>query len=133
MATRKKSTPATGRGSIDDYLAGLDPAPRAALEQLRRTIAAAAPDAEEGWSYGVPAFRLGGRPLAAFAAAAKHCSYFPMSGAVIAAHAEELDGYDTSKGTIRFAADAGLPASLVRKLVAARRAELERGARRPKR
>lgn len=133
MATRKKTTPGTGQGSIDDYLAGLDPTPRAALEQLRRTIAAAAPDAEEGWSYGVPAFRLGGRPLAGFAAAAKHCSYFPMSGAVVAAHADELAGYDTSKGTIRFAAEAGLPAALVRKLVAARRAELERGAGRPKR
>ena len=133
MATRKKAAPATDQKSIDQYLAGLDPLPRAALEALRRTIAAAAPDAEEGWSYGVPAFRLGGRPLAAFAAAAKHCSYFPMSGAVIAAHAEELAGYDTSKGTIRFAADAGLPAKLVRKLVAARRAELEGGARRPKR
>lgn len=133
MATRKKAAPATDQKSIDQYLAGLDPLPRAALEALRRTIAAAAPDAEEGWSYGMPAFRLGGRPLAAFAAAAKHCSYFPMSGAVIAAHAEELAGYDTSKGTIRFAADAGLPAKLVRKLVAARRAELEGGARRPKR
>ena len=133
MATRKKSTPATDQGSIDDYLAGLDPVPRAALERLRRTIAAAAPDAEEGWSYGVPAFRLGGRPLAAFAAAAKHCSYFPMSGAVVGAHADELAGYDTSKGTIRFAAEAGLPAALVRKLVAARRAEIERGAGRPKR
>jgi len=133
MASRRKPTPATNPPSIDDYLAGLEPAPRAALEQLRRTIAAAAPDAEEGWSYGVPAFRLGGRPLAGFAAAAEHCSYFPMSGAVVAALADELAGYDTSKGTIRFAAEKGLPATLVRKLVAARRAELEREVRRPKR
>jgi uncharacterized protein YdhG (YjbR/CyaY superfamily) len=133
MATRKKATPAADPPSIDDYLAGLEPAPRAALEKLRRTIAAAAPDAEEGWSYGMPAFRLGGRPLAGFAAAAQHCSYFPMSGAVVATLADELAGYDTSKGTIRFAAGKGLPATLVRKLVAARRAELERGARRSKR
>jgi len=133
MATRKQATPATDPPSIDDYLAGLEPAPRAALEQLRRTIAAAAPDAEEGWSYGMPAFRLAGRPLAGFAAAAEHCSYFPMSGAVVATLADELAGYDTSKGTIRFAAEKGLPVTLVRKLVAARRAELERAARRPKR
>jgi uncharacterized protein YdhG (YjbR/CyaY superfamily) len=133
MPARKKATPATDPPSIDDYLAGLDPVPRAALEKLRRAIAAAAPDADEGWSYGVPAFRLGGRPLAGFAAAATHCSYFPMSGAVVAALADELAGYDSAKGTIRFAPAKGLPATLVRKLVAARRAELERGARRPKR
>lgn len=133
MATRKDSKPASGRGSIDDYLAGLDPAPRAALEKLRRAIAAAAPDAEEGWSYGMPAFLLGGRPLAGFAAAATHCSYFPMSGEIVAALGDELTGYETSKGTIRFAAEAGLPAALVGKLVTARRAEIEGGARRPKR
>jgi uncharacterized protein YdhG (YjbR/CyaY superfamily) len=133
MAGRRKATPVTEQRSIDDYLAGLEPASSAALAKLRKAIAAAAPDAEEGWSYGVPAFRLGGRPLAGFAAAAQHCSYFPMSGAVVAAHADELAGYDTSKGTIRFAAEKGLPATLVRKLVAARRAELERGPRRPKR
>lgn len=133
MATRRKATPASENRSIDDYLAGLDPVPRAALEKLRRAIAAAAPEAEEGWSYGVPAFRLDGRPLAAFAAAAKHCSYFPMSSAVIAAHADDLAGYDTSKGTIRFAAEQGLPATIVRKLVESRRAEIEGGARRPKR
>jgi uncharacterized protein YdhG (YjbR/CyaY superfamily) len=82
-------------------------------------IRAAAPEAEECISYGMPAFRQG-RMLVAFAAAAKHCSFFPMSGKTVAAHADLLAPYDTSKGTIRFPPEKPLPAALVRRLVKAR-------------
>ncbi len=58
-----------------------------------------------------------------FAAAARHCSLFPGSGSAVAAHAAELAGYDTAKGTIRFRPDRPLPAALVRKLVKYRVAE----------
>jgi 3-methyladenine DNA glycosylase AlkD/uncharacterized protein YdhG (YjbR/CyaY superfamily) len=110
---------------IDDYLAGVSPEQRAALEKLRKTIQAAFPDAEEGFSYGLPAFLLGGKPIAAFSTSAKHCSYFPMSGSVVAVLKDDLKNYDTSKGTIRFTPDKPLPASLIRKLVKARLAEIE--------
>lgn len=110
--------------TIDAYLASLPPKPRAALERLRRAIRAAAPQAEEGFSYGLPAFRLHGRPLAAFSASANHCSYHPMSGAVVAALARDLAGYATSKGTVRFLPERPLPATLVRKRVRARVAEI---------
>ena len=110
--------------TIDAYLASLAPPQRAALERVRRAIAAAAPGAEEGWSYGLPAFRLGGKPIAGFAAHAGHCSYYPMSASVVASLAEELAAFETSKGAIRFTPDAVLPAALVRKLVKARIAEL---------
>jgi len=70
--------------TVDAYLASLAPPQRAALERVRRAIAAAAPGAEEGWSYGLPAFRLGGKPIAGFAAHAGHCSYYPMSASVVA-------------------------------------------------
>jgi uncharacterized protein YdhG (YjbR/CyaY superfamily) len=110
--------------TIDAYLAGVgDPKKRAALETLRRTIRAAAPKAEECISYGLPAFRLHGKPLVAFGAAAGHCALYPMSAATIAAHAGDLKAFETSKGTIRFQPDAPLPAALVRKLVRARIAE----------
>jgi uncharacterized protein YdhG (YjbR/CyaY superfamily) len=109
---------------MDAYLGSLPADKRTALQKLRQAVHAAAPEAEEGVSYGLPAFRLGGRPLVAFAAGANHCSFYPMSPAVIRGHAEELKGYATSKGTIRFTPDKPLPITLVRKLVRARVAEL---------
>lgn len=110
--------------SIDAYLASVPPDRRAALHRLRMAISAAAPRATEGFSYGLPAFRLDGRPLVCFAAGRNHCSFYPMSPAVIRAHAADLKRYETSKGTIRFQADKPLPAALVRKIVKARIAEL---------
>ena len=111
------------RLDIEQYVAALPANQRAILQKLRVTIRAAAPHAEEGVSYGLPAFRINGRPLVCFAAAAHHCSLYPMSPAVIRAHAGDLKKYETSKGTIRFVAP--LPAALVRKIVRARLAELE--------
>src|SRR5262245_52948447 len=109
--------------TIDEYLAAVDADKRAALQKLRQAIQAAAPKAQECVSYGLAAFRLDGRPLVAFGATAKRCAFFPMSGNTVRDHKDDLKKYDTSKGTIRFAADKPLPASLVRKLVKARIAE----------
>jgi len=105
--------------TVDEYLATLSDDKRAALEKLRKTIRAAAPDAEECISYQLPAFRLNGM-LVAFGATATHCAFYLMSASTVAAHTNELKDYDTSKGTIRFQPDKPLPAALVRKLVRAR-------------
>ena len=108
--------------TIDEYLAPLSQEERAALEKLRRTIRSAAPAAEECISYGIPAFRLGGKMLLAFGAAANHCAFY--AGALpLKAHEKELKAYDTSKGTIRFQTVTPLPATLVRKLVKTRIAQ----------
>ena len=115
-----------GSADVDAYLTSVAPDARAALQKLRQTIRAAAPTAEEGFSYGLPAFRLDGRPLVCYGASKNHCSFFPMSPAVIRAHARDLKAYETSKGTIRFSPAQPLPASLVRKLVKARIAELRK-------
>jgi uncharacterized protein YdhG (YjbR/CyaY superfamily) len=105
--------------TIDEYLAPLSNEKRAALEKLRRAIKSAAPKTEECISYQIPAFRLGGKLLVAFGAAANHCAFYPGAFPV-KAHKDELKAYDTSKGTIRFPADSPLPATLVRKLVKTR-------------
>lgn len=115
--------PKTNAKTIDEYLATLSDDQRAALEKLRQTIKAAAPKAEECISYRLPAFRLGGKMLVAFGARANHCAFYPMSASTVEDYKDELEGYDTSKGTIRFQADKPLPVALVRKLVKARIAE----------
>lgn len=109
--------------TIDEYLAPLSAENRAALDKLRKTIKAAVPKAQECISYGLAAFRLDGRPLVAMGATDKHCAFYLMSNSTVAAHPDDLKGYDTSTGTIRFPANQSLPATLVRKLVKARIAE----------
>ena len=108
--------------NIDDYLAQLPENQRIVLEELRQTIREAAPQAEEVISYQMPAFRLE-RWLVCYAAFKDHCSIFP-GARVIAALADDLKDYKTSKGTIQFPLDRPLPARLIRKLVKVRLAEI---------
>ena len=108
--------------TVDEYLAALSDDKRAALEKLRQTIRAAAPKAEECISYQLAEFRQDGM-LVAFGATANHCAFYLMSSSTLEAYQDELKGYDTSKGTIRFPPDQPLPASLVRAIVKARIAE----------
>ena len=110
---------------VDEFLAQLPPDMQAVLQQLRETIRRAAPNAEERVGYGVPAFYYKKRPLVSYAAGKNHCSFYVQSPAVMEAHRSELAGYDTAKGTVRFQADAPLPASLVETLVKARMAETD--------
>lgn len=106
--------------SVDDYLAALPEAPRAALEELRKTIRAAAPEATETISYQMPAFKDQGRFLVSYAAFKNHLSLFPASYAVMKALGEDLKPYFSGKGTLRFTADKPISAALVRKIVKAR-------------
>jgi uncharacterized protein YdhG (YjbR/CyaY superfamily) len=122
-SSRSKSKP-SDTGSVDAYLASVPADARAGLQKLRKAISAAAPGAEECFSYGLPAFRLQGRPLVCYAAAKRHCSFYPMSPVVMRAHAADLQAYETSKGTIRFPAGNPPPSALVKKIVKARIAEL---------
>ncbi len=108
--------------TVDEYLAGLSDDKRVALERLRKSIRSAAPKAEECISYQLPAFRQDGM-LVAFGATTKHCTFYLMSSSTVEAHADDLEGYPTSKGSIRFQPDEPLPDALVRKLVKARIAE----------
>ena len=110
--------------TIDAYLADVPDDQRAALQHLRKVIKAAAPAAEECFSYGVPAFRLDGKLIAGFSATKGHCAFYPMSGSVVATLANELGGFETTKGSIRFQPGKRLPPTLVRKLVHARMAEI---------
>ncbi len=109
---------------VDEYLRGLDEPKRTTLEALRRMILEIVPDAEQVISYRVPAFRLGGKTFAGFAAFKDHLSYLPFSGSVLGQLGEELAGYQMTKSALHFAVDHPLPRDLVEKLIAVRRAEL---------
>ena len=125
MAGTNKTRISDQKAAVDTYLRSLPQNVRAGLEQLRRAVAAAAPDAVPGISYGIPAFRLNGRPLVWFAAFKQHSSFFPGVSA-IRIHAADLKKYKTSKGTIQFPHDRPPSAQLVAKLVKARIDELQK-------
>jgi uncharacterized protein YdhG (YjbR/CyaY superfamily) len=105
---------------IDDYLTTLDAFQRETLSILRQTILAIVPEAEEGISYGIPAFWLRGKVIAGFAAYKHHLSYFPHSGSVLEVLKEDLTQYSWSRGTLQFPVGAPLPKALVKKLIATR-------------
>ena len=115
--------------SIDEYLAGVSDEKRAALQQLRKTILGVIPKAEECISYQMPAFRHEGRVLVYFAASANHCAFYP--GGMVNDFKDDLQSFETSKGTIRFQPERPIPASLVRRIVKARMAQNAAKASRP--
>jgi uncharacterized protein YdhG (YjbR/CyaY superfamily) len=117
--------PKTISNSVDEYLVGVSEPARTALKKVRAVIRSVAPpEATEGISYGIPTFKYKGM-LAAYASFSDHCSLFPGAGPTIK-FKDELKNFQTSKGTIRFAPDKPLPATLLKKLIKARIRENER-------
>jgi uncharacterized protein YdhG (YjbR/CyaY superfamily) len=110
--------------AMDDYLDGLPSAQSAALARVRAVVEATAPEAEEGVSYGMPAFLYAGRPLLGFRAAKAHLSVYPFSPAAIDAVKDRLEGFDISKGTIRFSPSNPVPENVLADLVRARQEEI---------
>jgi uncharacterized protein YdhG (YjbR/CyaY superfamily) len=110
--------------NVDDYLATLPEDRRAGVEEIRRTIRAAAPNATETIAYNMPAFRShGGQFLVSFAAYKSHYSLFPASGAVVEALGADVQPYLAGKGTIQFSANRPIPVKTVAKIVKIRLAE----------
>ncbi len=111
---------------VDAYLAGVEEPKRTTLEAVRRSIHAVLPEVDEGLSYGLPAFRVDGKVVAGLAAFKNHLAYLPHSGSVLNELADELSGYERTPGSLHFAIDHPLPDYLVRHLVEAKLALLER-------
>lgn len=106
------------------YFASLPPVVRTRMKTIRDMVRDIAPDAVEVFSYGIPGFKLDGKPLVWYAAFAHHTSLYPMTASIRKAHASALKGYKMSTGTVQFPLDKPLPAALIKRLVKARLAEL---------
>jgi uncharacterized protein YdhG (YjbR/CyaY superfamily) len=130
VPTRSKTKPATKTArpkTVDDYIAAAPDDKRASLKKLRQTIKAAAPKAMESVSYGIVGYKLAGQRLVYFGYWKDHIALYGTSDRFIKAHAEELEPYVRSKGTIQFPSDEPLPYALVTKIVKARVAEVSSG------
>ena len=112
---------------IDAYLARLPVDQREALERVRGQIARLLPGATETISYGMPAFALDGRAIVWFAGWKKHCTIYPLSDSFLKAHAQELEPYGRTKGSLHFTPQQPLPEGLVEQLVSDRLADLQAG------
>ena len=102
--------------NVGSYIATFPKETATKLSALRGLVQKSAPKAEEKIAYGMPAYKLAGRPLVYFAAFKKHIGFFPTPSAV-EHFKKELAGYKTSKGTIQFPLDKPLPLTLIKKIV----------------
>lgn len=123
MAGRVAKIEYVSSDEIDQYLADLEEPKRSTLQQLRKTILEVIPEAEEGISYQLPAFRVDGKVVAGFAAFKNHLSYLPHSGSVFPVLRDEVAGYKTSEGALQFPIDSSLPKTLVEQLIRVRIAQ----------
>lgn len=104
--------------NIDGYIQAFPENIQVILQNLRRVIKDAAPEATEAIAYQMPTFRLNGN-LVHFAAFKDHIGFFPTPSG-IEAYQKELEPYRTGKGTIRFPLNQPIPYDLVRKVVLSR-------------
>ncbi len=120
-----RQPPSTDNGDMSSeeitaYLDSLDEPRRLALQKLRETIVHLMPEAEQGISYQLPAFRVRGKVIAGFAAFKNHLSYLPHSGSVFPELEADLVAYQRSTGALRFPIDEPLPEEIVAKLIKVR-------------
>lgn len=118
--------PESASREINAILATAPKDHRAALQRIRKFVKKAVPDAVEAISYGLPAFRYKGKPLAGYASYKAHCSFFPMSGSLTGKFAKELKDFKTSKGGVQFQPEQPIPDTILKKLILARKAEIDK-------
>ncbi len=110
--------------AVERYLAAVSEPAQSTLRTLRQTLRDLMPDAIEGMSYAMPCFAENGKPVAGYAAAKKHCSYYPHSGSILESLASELSGYSQTRGALHFPLDEPLSPDIVAMLVEAKREQL---------
>jgi uncharacterized protein YdhG (YjbR/CyaY superfamily) len=120
-------------GDVTDYIADLDEPARSVLDRYRTRAVTVVPEAEEGTSYGMPALRYRGRPLISVVLTTQGYSVFPFSSVVVASVVGQIDGFDSTKGGIKFTDERQLPDPAFDALVARRRDEIDAALAKPRR
>jgi uncharacterized protein YdhG (YjbR/CyaY superfamily) len=111
--------------SVDEYMASQPEGVQGQLERVRRTIRKALHGAEEVISYGIPTFKLQGRPVLYFAGWRHHYSLYPVNERLVAAFKRQLAPYEVNnKGTIRFPFSEPVPVTLIEGLAKFRAKEV---------
>ena len=123
---KRKPVDSEASAQVRAYLASQPPGTRDVLKKIRETILSVAPGAVEGFSYRIPAVRLDGKVLVWYAGFKHHTSLYPIGDAIRRKYAAELEGFETSKGTVRFPLSKPLPVTLLKRLVKARVNDLRR-------
>jgi uncharacterized protein YdhG (YjbR/CyaY superfamily) len=111
-----------GFASVDEYIGTFPKDVQKILEEVRRTIKAAAPYAREKISYQIAAFELNGKNLIHFAGWKNHISMYPIPSGSEAFN-KEVSKYAAGKGTLQFPLDKPLPLRLITKIVKLRIAD----------
>jgi uncharacterized protein YdhG (YjbR/CyaY superfamily) len=122
-----------GMGEVTDYIAGLDEPARSLLERYRARAVRVVPEAGEGTSYGMAALRYRGRPLISVIVAKQGYAVYPFSPAVVESVLAEIDGFESTKGGIKFTDQRRLPDKAFEALVARRRDEIDAALAKPRR
>jgi uncharacterized protein YdhG (YjbR/CyaY superfamily) len=126
-SSSSKQDAAKAKSQVRAYVAKLPPKSRTRLKKLRDTIKSSLPKAIDGFSYGIPSFKLDGKTVVWYAAFKEHVSMFPLSAAD--RRAADRAGYETSKGGVRFPMTGPLPVSLVKRVVKSRLAVVKKQAK----
>ena len=111
--------------SVDEYIAAQPDAVRSKLQQVRAAIRKAVPDAVEGIGYGMPGYKLRGKPMLYLAGFNEHYSLFAASGTFFATLSDELSAYEVRKGTVRFPLDKPVPVKLIGRIAKLRAAGID--------
>ena len=109
---------------VDEYIRTQPKEYQQRLKDLRALIQKTVPEALEGFSYGMPAYKYKGKPLVYFACFAQHTGLYATPSAHIA-FADELAQYKQGKGSVQFPHGNALPLSLIKKMVLFKAKEIE--------
>jgi len=110
--------------TVDDYINSFPEEVRSALVKFRHIVQTLAPGASEGISYGMPGYKINGKPLVYFAGWKNHISFYPTPSGM-GAYEKELEKYRTGKGTAQFPLQDPIPYTLIENIVKFRLKELE--------